>query len=394
VLQQSSGGWVQDLIVKCIADVLAARNVPDRQRDPFADHWDVTGLKERPGCLLEVLKVRGHFCGIVVGAGPVRTCDQDHQWFGGHGLFVLSIEECDTILEPFQVVLNASKWLGCCQERLISARKDYMQFRAKSRKNVQACKVCNVLTSQRKKLILERLRRDGQIIAKNLSNELELSEDTIRRDLRELAAEGLLQRVHGGALPASPAIADLSARQKIGADGKTAIGRAAAKMIQPGQIVILDGGTTAVQLARHLPLELKATIITHSPSIAVELEHHAQLEVILLGGRLFKHSMVAVGAATIAAIAQIRADTYFMGATGIHPTVGLTTGDLEEAHVKRALMNSAAETTALASIEKLNAASAYQIAPLEELSGIITTRDVTDDVTKPFEKLGVTVTRA
>ena len=142
-----------------------------------------------------------------------------------------------------------------------------------------------MLTSQRKKLILERLRRDGQIIAKNLSTELGLSEDTIRRDLRELAADGLLQRVHGGALPASPAIADLSARQKIGTDGKTAIGRAAAKMIQPGQIVILDGGTTTVQLARHLPLELKATIITHSPSIAVELEHHTQLEVILLSSR-------------------------------------------------------------------------------------------------------------
>jgi DeoR/GlpR family transcriptional regulator of sugar metabolism len=251
-----------------------------------------------------------------------------------------------------------------------------------------------VLTSQRKKLILERLRRDGQIIAKNLSIEFELSEDTIRRDLRELAADGLLQRVHGGALPASPAIADLSARQKIGMDGKTAIGRTAANMIQPGQIVILDGGTTAVQLARHLPLELKATIITHSPSIAVELERHAQLEVILFGGRLFKHSMVTVGAATVAAISQIRADTYFMGVTGIHPTVGLTTGDLEEAHVKRALMNSAAESIALASSEKLNAASAYQIAPLEELSGIITERDVPKDVTAPFEQLGLTVTRA
>jgi DeoR/GlpR family transcriptional regulator of sugar metabolism len=251
-----------------------------------------------------------------------------------------------------------------------------------------------VLTSQRKKLILERLRRDGQIIAKNLSAELELSEDTIRRDLRELAADGLLQRVHGGALPASPAIADLSTRQKIGMDGKTAIGRAAANMIQPGQIILLDGGTTAVQLARHLPLELKATIITHSPSVAVELEHHTELEVILFGGRLFKHSMVTVGAATVAAISQIRADTYFMGATGIHPTVGLTTGDLEEAHVKRALMNSAAESIALASSEKLNAASAYQIAPLEELSGIITERDVPEENIAPFEHLGITITRA
>ncbi|MDA4834732.1 DeoR family transcriptional regulator, partial [Enterobacter hormaechei] len=89
-----------------------------------------------------------------------------------------------------------------------------------------------------------------------------------------LAAEGLLQRVHGGALPASPALADFSGRQAIATDGKKAIGRAAAAMIRPGQVVFVDGGTTAVQLVRHLPPGLEATIVTHSPSIAVELVAH------------------------------------------------------------------------------------------------------------------------
>ena len=101
-----------------------------------------------------------------------------------------------------------------------------------------------------------------------------VSEDTIRRDLRELAQEGLLQRVHGGALPASPAIADFSGRELLAPDGKIAIGRAAARMVQRGQVVILDGGTTARQVARHLPLDLKATIVTHSPTIALELVNH------------------------------------------------------------------------------------------------------------------------
>jgi DeoR/GlpR family transcriptional regulator of sugar metabolism len=275
-----------------------------------------------------------------------------------------------------------------------------MQFRAMSRKNVQsrvsfqAYDFKIMLTSQRKQLILSQLKRDGQIIAKDLSQELELSEDTIRRDLRELAQEGLLQRVHGGALPVSPAIADFAAREQIATAAKTAIGRAAAQMIQPGNVVIVDGGTTTVQLVRHLNPELEATIVTHSPTIALELVRHPNVEVVLLGGRLFKHSVVAVGAATIEAIARIRADLYFMGATGIHAQVGLSTGDLEEAHVKRALIASAAETIVLASSEKLNAASKYVIAPITQISGLITEKTVPSSVTAQFSELGLSVTRA
>ncbi len=251
-----------------------------------------------------------------------------------------------------------------------------------------------MLTTQRKQHILTILKKDGQVIAKVLSEELGLSEDTIRRDLRELARDGLLQRVHGGALPASPAVADFAGRTQIAPKEKVAIGRAAAQMIQTGQVVMIDGGTTALQLAKHLPLSLEATIVTHSPTIAVELVNHPRLEVILIGGKLFKHSVVAVGAAAIETIGRIRADIYFMGATGIHPKAGVTTGDLEESYVKRAMSQSAAETILLASAEKLNAASPYLIVSLAELSGIVTEKSVAEEVTKPFADLGMTVTRA
>jgi DeoR/GlpR family transcriptional regulator of sugar metabolism len=252
-----------------------------------------------------------------------------------------------------------------------------------------------MLTSQRKHHILEVLKRDGQIVAKTLSADLGLSEDTIRRDLRELARDGLLQRVHGGALPASPAVVDYAARQQLAPREKIAIGRAAAAMVQRGQVVILDGGTTTLQLARHLPSELDATVVTHSPSIAVELvDHHPHVEVVLIGGRLFKHSVVAVGAAAIEAIRRIRADIYFMGVTGIHPEAGLTTGDLEEAHIKRALCESAAETIVLVSAEKLGAASPYGIAPLSEISGIVVESGVPAEALVPYERMGIAVTRA
>jgi DeoR/GlpR family transcriptional regulator of sugar metabolism len=251
-----------------------------------------------------------------------------------------------------------------------------------------------MLTTHRKQQILAILGQTGQVVAKDISQTMGVSEDTIRRDLRELAQEGLLQRVHGGALPASPAVADFAGREKLRHEGKVAIGKAGASMIQPGQVVILDGGTTSREIARHLPLNLKVTIVTHSPTIALELLNHAGIEVILIGGRLFKHSVVAVGAAAIESISRIHADTFYMGVTGVHPETGLTTGDFEEAAVKRALSRAAAETLVLASAEKLNAASPYEVIGLEEVNGIITERSVDGELVKPYTERGITITRA
>ncbi|HEY2732505.1 MAG TPA: DeoR/GlpR family DNA-binding transcription regulator [Polyangiales bacterium] len=254
--------------------------------------------------------------------------------------------------------------------------------------------VFSMLTQRRQRLILDRLRQDGQIIAATLSVELGLSEDTVRRDLRALAAQGLLQRVHGGALPASAAVADFAARSGVEPDAKQAIARAAARMIKPGQVVFIDGGTTCQQLAQQFAPELKATVVTHSPTIAQTLVEHPRIEVVLIGGRLFKHSVVAVGAAAIEAIQRIHADAYFMGVTGVHASLGLSTGDLEEAHVKAALIAHAAETWVLASHEKLNAASAYVIAPCRAATGLIVERSASKKLTRPFEKLGLSVVRA
>ena len=238
------------------------------------------------------------------------------------------------------------------------------------------------------------LRQNGQVVAKDVSQSMGVSEDTIRRDLRELAQEGLLQRVHGGALPASPAVADFAGREHLRHEGKIAIGAAAAAMIQRGQVVILDGGTTSREIARHLSLDLKATIVTHSPTIALELVDHGGVEVILIGGRFFKHSVVAVGAAAVEAISHIRADTFFMGVTGVHPQTGFTTGDYEEAAVKRALSRASAETLVLASTEKLNAASPYKVVGLQDVNGIITELGVDEELIRPYAERGITIIHA
>lgn len=251
-----------------------------------------------------------------------------------------------------------------------------------------------MLTAQRKQLILRRLAAHGQIVAADLAAELGTSEDTIRRDLRELAHLGKLQRVHGGALPTSAATGDLQVRQQVSAGEKLALARHGAGLIQPGQLVMLDGGTTAIQLARQLPAELRATIVTHSPNVAVELAAHRHIEIIVMGGRLFRHSMVNLGASVIEAASRFRADLFFMGVTGVHPDAGLSTGDAEEADIKRALHARAAETIVLASSEKLLSASAFVIAPMHELSTVVVPPDTPAKTLAALRKGGAKVQKA
>jgi DeoR/GlpR family transcriptional regulator of sugar metabolism len=229
-----------------------------------------------------------------------------------------------------------------------------------------------VLAAQRKDRILSLLHADGRVVARELASAWAVSEDTIRRDLRELAAEGLLHRVHGGALPASPAVADFAARTTIAPDAKAEVARLAAALVRPGQTVAVDGGTTARELARLLPPDLRATVVTHSPTVAVELATHPSVEVIIVGGRLFKHSVVAAGAAAHEAIGRVSVDAFFLGVTGIHPTTGLTTGDADEAAVKRAWVGRAAETYVLGSGEKIGAASAFEVVPLADVTAVLT----------------------
>jgi DeoR/GlpR family transcriptional regulator of sugar metabolism len=231
-----------------------------------------------------------------------------------------------------------------------------------------------MLTKQRKQFLLDRLARDGRIVAKELSEELDLSEDTIRRDLRELAAEGLLERVHGGALPASPTVATLDVRRTLATDEKRQLASCAARYIAAGQSVFIDGGTTHLELVREIPLRLKCRIITHSPIIAAALEQHVA-SVTVIGGQLFRHSMVHVGASTMESILRQRCELAFVGLTGFHADEGGSTGDAEEAHIKRAIIARAAETMVLLTSEKIGAVSAHAVCKASDLSRVVVAKN-------------------
>lgn len=251
-----------------------------------------------------------------------------------------------------------------------------------------------MLKQERQRLIFQFLQRDGKVLASDLSQRLGVSEDTIRRDLSELAQAGMMQRVHGGALPRSPAEAPYTERLHQSTEAKDAIARAAAGLIHPHQVVILDGGTTNLLVAQHLPADLAATIVTNSPAIAVELSSYPAVEVVLIGGRLFKESLVTVGAAAVTAYSALRADLCLLGVCSLHPQAGITVNDLEESYVKQAMLAGAAAVVALASPEKLGTASHHRVASIDALTTLITSRSVADADLSAYRAVGVEVIQA
>lgn len=228
-----------------------------------------------------------------------------------------------------------------------------------------------MLTIERRQLIIDKLRLEGRVVAKLLAGELGLSEDTIRKDLREMAAEGLLMRVHGGALPVTPDLPDFSARASVSTQEKHVIGKRAAALIAPGQMIFIDGGTTNAELTRALPRHFEFKVVTHSPTIAAELEHFPNIDVLLIGGTLYRHSMVAVGSEAYQAISRIRPNIFFMGVTGAHPHHGFSTGDHEEANIKRAIASQAKETWVLLTVSKIDVVSPVTIIPFSAAKGVV-----------------------
>lgn len=227
-----------------------------------------------------------------------------------------------------------------------------------------------MLGAQRKEHLLALLASDGRVVAKSVAADLGISEDSIRRDLRELADEGRCIRVYGGALPIPAADAPVADRLSVATDSKHRVARAATALIRPASTVVLDAGTTTLAMARMLPDDV--TVLTPSPAVALAAMESSRARVIMIGGELSRHSAVVGGALAQESIARLAADAFFLGATGIHPEHGLTTGELDDAVTKRALAARSADTYVLGSAEKIGAVSRFPVLALDETSGVVT----------------------
>ncbi len=247
------------------------------------------------------------------------------------------------------------------------------------------------LKEERHRYILEQLGSEGRVLAADLSSRYRVSEDTIRRDLRELASSGKIQRVHGGALPRRAEAVPFASRQQIEMESKIGIARAAADMIRDGQVVLIDGGTTNLRIASYLSRETSATIVTNSPPLALALADHPKLSVLMLGGNFLKEARVTTGVETIRGVESIRADLCFLGMCSLHPQVGITVGDREEGYVKRAMIEASTEVVGLISLGKMGTSLPYLVGPASRLTRLIT--DASDeDVLNPYRSQGIDVT--
>src|SRR5438067_478746 len=253
-----------------------------------------------------------------------------------------------------------------------------------------------MLAGERKRQILEQIGKDGRVVASELSQRFGVSEDTIRRDLREMSAEGLLHRVHGGALPLpqAPIPAAYAARAEQATAAKTAIGRAAAALVRDGQVITIDGGTTPLEVAEHFPPELRATVVTHSLPVLRALAHHRGLELISVGGKIIPDALVAAGPVTVDSFRAFRADVCIVGVAGIDVGAGLTALNYEESLVKRAMCEAAAQIIAVATADKLGTAGPFAVVPITRVTHLVTEQRASDAIVKSFEQANVKVIRA
>jgi DeoR/GlpR family transcriptional regulator of sugar metabolism len=248
-----------------------------------------------------------------------------------------------------------------------------------------------LLPEERKRAILEQLATEGRVSAADLCRILRVSEDTVRRDLRDLDEAGLLRRVHGGAHPRAQATLAYAARTQVQQPAKQALAKVAADLVRPGQVIFIDGGTTTLEIARCLPRELRATVLTVSPPVAMALGEHTGIEVHLLGGRLHREAMTTVGAETVEAVRQVRADLCLLGVCSLHGEAGITTPHAEEVAIKRAMLQRSADTVAVTAADKLGTVSSFVVAPAERLATLVTESSVPEAVLAPFHKLKLRV---
>jgi DeoR/GlpR family transcriptional regulator of sugar metabolism len=252
------------------------------------------------------------------------------------------------------------------------------------------------LAEERRQRILEALAAEGRVYASELAARLAVSLDTVRRDLQELDDAGCLRRVRGGALPRATAVpAAFEQRRERARAAKGAIASAAAApLLRAGEVVLLGGGTTLLELARRLPADARGTVITTSPDVALELVGRPEVEVVVAPGRLLADTRTVVGADAVAALRGIAADVCVLGTCSLDAEHGLSLMHREEAQVEREMLAGARRVVVLADAEKLGATAPFAVAPAGAIDEVVTDGAARDDVLAALRARGVEVTRA
>ena len=248
---------------------------------------------------------------------------------------------------------------------------------------------------ERQQAMAQLIGQHGRLSVAELAETFSVTTETVRRDLSTLERIGLVRRMHGGAVPASSLTvieAGLLERDQVNPGAKDAIAAAAVKLLPPpGSVIVLDAGSTTARLATVLPRDHRLTVVTHAVPVAARLAGLPPLELHLLPGRVRTKTQAAVGADTVAALADLRADVSFVATNGISTTYGLTTPDRDEAATKRAIVTAGRRVVVVADASKVGIENAQRFASLADLDVLVTDSGIEDEDRAALEKAGLEV---
>ena len=247
-----------------------------------------------------------------------------------------------------------------------------------------------MLKKERQEFILHQLNLHNKILCADLSNMMGVSDDTIRRDLQELAQEDKLIKVHGGALSKSFHTA-FDRKMVYNLEDKHIIAQKTAALVQSGMYILTSGGTSILEFAKSLDPNLNATFFTCSLNAAIEFAHHPSIEVVMIGDKVSKDSMLTTGASAMQTIESIQADLCILGINSLDTQFGLSENDWEVVQIKKAMIKASKKTICIGISEKLNSQQKIKVANLDEIDILITELDPNDSKLLPFKHKGLTI---
>ena len=229
-----------------------------------------------------------------------------------------------------------------------------------------------MLKEERYNIILNEIRKHNKVQSNSLSKILNVSEDTIRRDLKELSDNGYIKKVHGGAM-ANPFV-PLATKSPNVTDQKehSIIARKALEIIDNKQVILMEGDESNLLLVSMLPHDFTATIFTNSLSVASKLNSYPNIEAFLLGGKMSPKAPVTIGLDVVTALKEVHADICFIEASSIHIDIGLTDSDRERTHIKKAMIDAASEAVLMCLSRRLGQIQPFKMGGLENAHYLIT----------------------
>jgi DeoR/GlpR family transcriptional regulator of sugar metabolism len=248
-----------------------------------------------------------------------------------------------------------------------------------------------MLAAERTTEILARLQQHNRVVAESLAIEFGVTEDTIRRDLRELAALGLCKKVYGGALSISGAVHTAEERLTEAADRKPSLGQKLAGLVRPKQCIFLDAGSTNLSAARVLPKNAQLTVATNDPAIAASLALRSDIELVMVGGKIDSRTGSALGSHTISIVRKMKFDVLLLGICAVDPLAGISTFQFEDATLKAALIENSGQVITALHNEKFFSVAPFHICDSDKIDDLVVEKSATSEQLKSFVENGVRI---